>query len=223
MTCMQCKLPVATRVDDCSLWQAVWLDPGAVHHVPGDASLPQTADWEALREARPGIPPVEPPGRWNRLWEAAVASALARLLAVSAGTRVTVPDGLVADIFRRALDALLPPGPQDLALAMAGPGLPPITSDIALVPQHPQTGELWPLSGAADVVPLSWDVWAYLAFRRDRRPVAGAGAMPDAAIRDDPPPPIPYGLFRPDDAVFVATLARLPEVRQPWLRGSTTR
>ena len=55
--------------------------------------------------------PIEPPGLWNPLWEAAVAAALARLLAVSAGTRVAVPDGLVADTFRRALDALLPPGP----------------------------------------------------------------------------------------------------------------
>ena len=42
--------------------------------------------------------------------------------------------------------------------------------------------------------------------------------MPQDALRDDPPPLIPFGLFRPDGQVFAATLARLPAVRQPWLR-----
>jgi hypothetical protein len=145
----------------------------------------------------------------------AVAAALARVLPVSAGTRVTVPDGLVADTFRRSLDALLPPGAPAKTLALIGLGLPAIATDIALVPQHPQTGEQWALSGAADVVPLPWDVWAYLAFHHDRRPVPGAGTMPDDAHRDDPLPLIPFGLFRPDWAVFLHTLARRPEVRQP--------
>jgi hypothetical protein len=77
------------------------------------------------------------------VWAAAVAAALARLLAVSAGTRMTVPDRLVADTFRLALDTLLPPGPPAKTLALAGPGLPVIGADIALVPQHPQTGEHW--------------------------------------------------------------------------------
>jgi hypothetical protein len=154
-----------------------------------------------------------------------VAAALARLLAVSAGTRITVPDGIVADTFRRALDVLLPSG-QAVAsgqpartLAPAGPGLPATTADIALVPEHPQTGESWAPSGATAAVRLSWDVWAYVALHRDRRPVPGAGTMPDDAHRDDPPPATPYGRFRPDSDVFLATLARLPEVRQPWLRG----
>lgn len=218
LACAQCGRPVATRIDDCGLWQAVWLDPTAVHRVAGDDSARRTVDWEILRAGRPGIPPVEPPGRWSPIWEAAVAQALARLLAVSEGARVAVPDGIVADTFRRALDVLLPARPPAKTLALAGPGLPAITDDISLVPRHPQTGEQWAPPGASDVVPLAWDVWTYLAFHRDRRPVPGAGAMPDDAHRDDRPPLTPFGLFRPDSAVFLSTLARLPEVRRPWLR-----
>ncbi|MET8121284.1 hypothetical protein [Micromonospora sp. NPDC005189] len=56
-------------------------------------------------------------------------------------------------------------------------------------------------------------------YRHDRRPVPGAGPMPADARRDDPPPLMPAGLFRPDVAVFLCTLARLREVRQPWLRA----
>jgi hypothetical protein len=216
LACTRCGRPVATRIDDCGLWQAVWLDPRAVYGV-GDAPQRQPFGWEALREQRPGIPPVEPCGWWNPLWQAAVAAALAHLLAVSAGTRVTVPDGLVADTFRRGLDALLPPGPPVKTLALVGPGLPAITADIALVPRHPQTGEPWTPSRAADPVPLACDIWMYLALHHDRRPVPGAGTMPDDAGRDAPPL-IPSHLFRPDWSVFLATLARLPEVRQPWLR-----
>ena len=56
--------------------------------------------------------------------------------------------------------------------------------------------------------------WTYLAFHHERRPVPGAGAIPD----DDLPPLLPNQPFRPDSGVFQTTLARLPEVRQPWLR-----
>lgn len=144
------------------------------------------------------MPPVEPPGTWNPLWEAAVGAALARVLAASAGARVAVPDGPVADTFRRAVDALLPPGPPARTLGLAGPGLPAVTTDIALVPQHPQTGEHWALPGAAGPVPLPWGVWSHPAFHRDRRPVPGAGSVPEAAHRDDPLTPLPFGQFRLD-------------------------
>ncbi|WP_346110046.1 hypothetical protein [Nonomuraea maheshkhaliensis] len=33
------------------------------------------------------------------------------------------------------------------------------TAEIALVPRHPQTGEVWPGGGAGAVVPLAADVW----------------------------------------------------------------
>ena len=117
---------------------------------------------------------------------------------------MTVPDGLVAVTFRRALDALLPPGPPARTLALAGPGLPGAAADIVLVPQHPHTGEHWLPFGAAEVVPLAWDIWVYLAF--------------GATIGDDPPPMAPGEPFRPDWGVFRSALARLPEVRRPWLR-----
>lgn len=100
---------------------------------------------------------------------------------------------------------------------MAGPGLSVAVTDIALVPRHPQTDEVWPI-GARAVVPLAADVWMNLAFHDDRRLVPAAGGMPDGVRRDDPPPLLPLTPFRPDWQMFLSTLARLPEVRRPWLR-----
>jgi len=212
MACARCGRPVATCIDDCSFWQAVWLDPREIERIADDAGPRPVAGWEALRAARPGRPPVEPSGSWDPLWAAAVAAALARLLAASGGAPVTVADGLVAGTFRGALDALLPWGTLAKTLALAGPGLADVATDIVLVPQHPQTGEHWRPSGTppadgpglgrdtAEGVLVAWDVWVCLAF--------GDGWTPL----------LPPGPFRPDWGVFRSTLARLPEVRQPWLR-----
>jgi hypothetical protein len=193
MACGRCGRAVATCIDDCAYWQAVWLDPREIHRVADDAGPRPVTGWEALRAERPGVPPVEASGSWDPLWAAAVAAALARLLAVSGGAPVSVPDGVVAGAFRQALNALLPWGTLARTLALAGPGLPDTAADILLVPEHPHTGEHWPASGA---VPVAWDVWVYLAYGDDPRP---AGAL------------------RPDWGVFRSVLARLPEVRQPWL------
>lgn len=216
--CAGCGRTVATRIDDCSYWQAVWLDPQAVRHLTDDGPARGVLDWEALRDEQSPTPPIEPPEGWSPLWTAAVAVALARLLAVSAGTRVVVPDGPVATAFAWALGTLLPPGPPRRHLALAGPGLPATTADIVLVPQHPQTGEVWP-SGAEATVPLAAGVWMYMAFSQERRLVPSTGAMPDQVRRDDLPPLLPRSPFRPDWGVFLSTLARLPEVRRPWLRA----
>jgi hypothetical protein len=216
LACAQCGHPVATRVDDCSLWQVVWLDPRAVRPRPGGGPARPLIAWEALQQ-QSRTPPVQPCGAWSPVWEAAVAVALARLLAASAGARVAVPGGLVADTFGRALDALLPAGPPAATLTLAGPGLPDAGADIALVPRHPQTGRTWP-SRAGAAVPLAAEVWAYLAFQHDRRPVPGGG-MPEQARRDDPLPLLPRELFRPDWEVLLHALARLPQVRRPWLRA----
>ena len=216
LACARCGRPVATRIDDCSLWQAVWLDPRAVYRITTEDEPPEVLSWAALP---PGIPPIEQPGWWSPIWQAAVAVTLARLLAVSGGRRVAVADGPVADAFRRSLDGLLPAEAPARTLALAGPGLPAGPADIALVPQHPQSGQWWPAPEAADTVPLAFGVWAYLAFHRDRRPVPGAGAVPDDVRRDDPPPLQPYGSFQPNRRLFLTTLARLPEVRRPWLRA----
>lgn len=110
LACARCGQAVATRIDDCSYWQVVWLDPRAVRRLPDDGPAPEVADWDALVEREQGTPPVEPNGRWSPWWEAAVGAALAHLLVASEGGPVAVPDGVLADTFGRALGALLPSG-----------------------------------------------------------------------------------------------------------------
>ncbi|MEU7835265.1 hypothetical protein [Nonomuraea sp. NPDC049129] len=218
LACVECGRAVATRIDDCGFWQVVWLDPSAVRPVCVDGPACTVVGWEALRTAYPATPPVEQPGWWSPRWEAAVAVALAHLLALSGGQRIAVPDGPVAEAFRKALDTLLPAGPSARNLVLAGPGLSGVTADIALVPRHPQSGEVWPC-GAGAVVPLAADVWTYMAFNDDRRLTLAAAGMPDIVRRDDPPPRLPWRPFRPDVGVFLHTLARLPAARESWLRA----
>ncbi|WP_280724784.1 hypothetical protein [Kitasatospora sp. MAA4] len=221
LACANCGQAVATRIDDCSYWQAVRLAPDAVRRLPTADPARRTVTWEALAEERQGTPPVEPPGVWSPWWEAAVGSALAHLLVASAGAPVAVPDGLAANTFGRVLDALLPQGLPAKRVALAGPGLPAPDPalDIALVPQHPQTGRAWQPSGTAVAVPLAADVWMHLAFHNERSLVPVTGGTPEGVLRDDPLPMHPWRLFRPDSGVFLHTLARVPAVRQPWLRG----
>ncbi|MFK4069121.1 hypothetical protein [Streptomyces sp. NPDC029674] len=219
LACACCGSAVATRIDDCSYWQAVWLTPGAVRRVPDDGPEHAMTDWEALAEQHQGAPPIESCGAWNARWEAAVGAALAHLLSVSAGARVALPDGVMEETFGRALDALLPPGPTRRRVVLAGPGLPPADEDIALVPRHPRTGEVWRPPGGTAAVPLEADVWLHMAFPCAQLPVPVTGGMPEGVFRDDPLPPYPWRLFRPDREVFLSTLARLPAVREPWLRG----
>ncbi|WP_245689287.1 hypothetical protein [Streptomyces chattanoogensis] len=105
-------------------------------------------------------------------------------------------------------------------VALAGPGLPAPNPapDILLVPCHPRTGKAWQPPGTTATVPLSAEVWTHLAFHREPLPVPATGGLPDGVLRDDPLPMHPRGLFRPDRELFLDTLARLPAVRQPWLR-----
>ncbi|OPG05368.1 hypothetical protein B1L11_35465 [Microbispora sp. GKU 823] len=218
LACEQCGREVATRVDDCSYWHVVWLDPRAVRAVGVAGPERRVLAWGELRDEEAEIPAIEPIGAWSPVWEAAVAAALARLLVASGGARVAVPAGAVADVFRPVLDVLLPPGPPMRSLSLAGPGLPAATSDIVLVPRHPQTGEAWPY-GAGVPVPLSAEVWTYLASHDDRRLIAVSRGRAGDACRDALPPLLPFRPFRPDWDVFLDTLARLPEVREPWLRA----
>ncbi|GAB2871683.1 hypothetical protein GCM10027074_44140 [Streptomyces deserti] len=221
LACARCGRVVATRIDDCSYWQAVWLVPDAVRRLPVEGPVRRTVPWEALAREWEGTPPVDQSGAWNPRWETTAGAALAHLLAASGGTPVALPDGLLADTLGRALDALLPPGPPAKRAALAGPDLPTPDPDpdIALVPRHPQTGRTWQPAGAAATVPLAADVWLHLAFGHDRLPVPVTGGLPDGVLRDDPPPPYPRWPFQPVSGLFLATLARLPAVRQPWLRG----
>ncbi|MFF9179269.1 hypothetical protein [Streptomyces sp. NPDC014793] len=235
LACEACGLPVASRIDDCSLWQAVWLAPNAVHRLLIDDTDAATLSWEELLAEGKGIPPFEPIATWGSRfgsshywswspqWEAAAGRALAHLLAASEGRPVIVPDGLIEEVFQRALDAMLPAGPPERRAVLAGPGRPAPDADVGilLVPVHPQTGETWIPAGPATSayrVPLPFGVWRWLAFPDPYLPVPASGGMPDDVLRDDPLPARPHHLFRADPGAFQHTLVRLPAVRSPWLR-----
>jgi hypothetical protein len=222
LACARCGRPVATRIDDCSFWQAVWLAPDAVRRLPTGNPVAPPVSWDALA-AEPGTPPVEPPGGWSARWEAAAGAALAHLLAASGGRRVVLADSLNPYFLGRGLDALLPPGPPDKRAALAGPGLPDSAPDIALVPVHPVTGAAWQPPDGAEVVPLAAEVWSYLAFPYEEFPLPATGGLPAGFFQDYPRPLHPTFPFRPDNEVFLHTLSRLPAVRAPWLRQIHTR
>ncbi|NUT41357.1 MAG: hypothetical protein HOV86_15355 [Thermoactinospora sp.] len=216
LACLRCGTPVAVRIDDCGRWQSIWLHPPAVRTVPGP-ERPITA-WDDLA---PGTPPVYPSGAWNPIWAAAIAETLAHILALSDGAALTLPHGLLTDTLRIALDALIPHKPpattSPRTLALAGPGLLATPATIAVVPRHPQTGHLWSPGDATQVVPLAAEVWTYLAHPHDRIPAPVVGALPDDGGYTRAR--LPYFRFEPDADVFLATLARLPQLRQPWLRA----
>ncbi|MET8646160.1 hypothetical protein ABZX69_26545 [Streptomyces sp. NPDC004074] len=235
MVCEACDLPVATRVDDCSLWQAVRLSSDAVHRVPVDGIHAAPLSWAELAQKGEKTPPFEPiapwGGRsgsnhswsWSPRWEAAAGHALAHLLVASQGQPVKVPGGLTTDVFQRALDALLPAGPPKRRAVLAGPGQPSPDADvdILLVPVHPQTGRTWTPAGptaSAYPVPLPLGVWLWLVSPQPYLPVPASGRIPHDVLRDDPLPPLPNYLFRADRKTFQHTLVRLPAVRSPWLR-----
>ncbi|MGW3040291.1 hypothetical protein ACWC9T_09625 [Kitasatospora sp. NPDC001159] len=212
LACERCGRTVGARIDDCYHWQAVWLHPGAVRRlpVPGPAR-PAGDGWTVAP-----LPPVEPDGWWSDRWSAAVAVALAEVLAASGGRPVAVPDGLLAETFGRTLDRLLPADGPARTLGLAGPGLTPDPApDIALVPRHPWTGATWQPADGTVPAALDAEVWAYLAVP----PLRPTTRLPAGEERDDPLPLRPYRLFEPDRYLLLHRLARLPAVRQPWLRA----
>lgn len=81
-----------------------------------------------------------------------------------------VPSGLTADVFQRALEALLPAGIPKRHAVLVGPGQPSPDPgvDILLVPVRPQTGTTW--------TPTSPTASAYLVPTLPRR------ATPDHPI-----------------------------------------
>ncbi|MEV7416314.1 hypothetical protein [Streptomyces sp. NPDC089919] len=239
LACEGCGLPVASRIDDCSLWQAVWLAPDAVRRVPVGGADPVPLSWAEVLDEGKDLAPFEPVAMWGARrgvehfwswsprWEPAAGRALAHLLAASEGRPVAVPDGLSGQVFQRALDAMLPAGAPPLRAVPAGPGrpVPAAGADILLVPTHPQTGEMWRpegAGGAAPRVPLPFGMWLRLAFPRSHLPVPASGGLPAGVLRDDPPAPRP-GRFRADENAFQRTLVRLPVVRSPWVREALDR
>ncbi|MET9499724.1 hypothetical protein [Streptomyces sp. NPDC006552] len=235
MACEVCDLPVATRVDDCSLWQAVRLSSDAVRRVPVEGIDAAPLSWAELAEKGERTPPFEPiatwGGRlgsnhywsWSPQWEAAAGQALAHLLVASQGQPVKVPEGLTADVFQRALDALLSAGPPKRRAVLAGPGQPSPDAgvNILLVPVHPQTGRTWTsasTTASAYRVPLPLGVWLWLVSPQPYLPVPASGRIPRDVLRDNPLPLLPNYLFRADRGTFEHTLVRLPAIRSPWLR-----
>jgi hypothetical protein len=217
MVCVTCGAPVAIRIDDCGLRQATWLSPLTTHILEDGPGPHPILDWMDLIDQRPAIPPSQPDGTWHPMWKAAAASALAHMLAASEGFPVVIPDHQVAEVFRPALDHLVGAGSpgQERTLVLAGPGIPDAAGDLALVPQHPQTGELWPVTLPMKLVPLAWDAWRHLAFHRAPKPVVRSVPIPPDAL----PPLLPGHRFEPDRQIFLDVLARLPQVKQPRLRA----
>ncbi|MGW1467593.1 hypothetical protein ACWCPT_24990 [Streptomyces sp. NPDC002308] len=125
----------------------------------------------------------------------------------------------VAALLGPALGVLLPAGKRAKRLDLAGPGYGEPAAELVLVPIHPQTGDMWPPRTGAVPVPVDPALWAELAFppRRTRLPVVGG--LLAGVERDDPLPPHPWYPFRPSREAFRRTLARLPAVREPWLRA----
>jgi len=201
MACAGCGLAVAALVDDCGLWQAVWLVPDAVRAV-ACAEPDPVVDWH-----RPSWD-----GCWSWRWEAALAVTLAHLVVASAGAPLSVAGERLADTFSRALGEMLPREGRPRTVALSGPGLPETGADIAVTPRHPRTGELW-LPGA---VPMAADVWTHMAFHNQRLMLPATGVLPEGVLRDEAPPTRPWTRWF-DQTVFFTELDRM-SVDEPWLR-----
>ncbi|WP_234435543.1 hypothetical protein [Streptomyces sp. NRRL F-2747] len=225
LACEGCGRAVATRIDDCGSWQAVWLEPDAVHRLPSGLPAAAPPDWDDLARDPRRVPPLEEDGWWSPRWEAAVGVALAHLVVACERRPVVLPAGPVAELLSGAVASVLPAAvpagaPAGLparTLGLAGPGIPvPRTApDILLVPRHPLTGEPWrPPSGAPAVVPLDTGVWAYLAHPAETSPIPATGTLPAGVLRDDyPVRHRPKWRLEIHRRAFADTLARLTAVR----------
>ncbi len=213
LACGRCGSAVGTRVDDCGLWQAVWLEPDAVRRVPLDDGSDPAPEVRAR-------PPIEPCGGWDGRWVAAVAVALAHLVVAAEGDPVTFPaGGLLAETFARGAERVLP-GPVRKSVGLAGPGVPVAGDDIVLVPRDPVTGEPWRPEAEVPVAPLSAEVLAHLTEPPETSPLPASGTLPPGVLRDDYPlPPLPGYFFEPDRRIFLSALARHPAVRRPRIRA----
>jgi hypothetical protein len=210
LACLGCGLPVGTRIDDCGHWQEVRLLPQAVVRLPGPPERPVLA-WREL-PANGAL--------WHGLSEyrdIPAGVALAHAVVASGGRSVTVAPGPAAELFGWALARLLPAGADPLRLDVAGPGCGEPDADLLLVPVHPQTGQVWQPRGGAVGVPVEAGLWAELAFPSQRTRLPVVGGLPAGVERDDPLPPRAPWAFVPSAAAFRRTLARVPQVREPWL------
>ena len=212
LCCLGCGLPVGSRIDDCGEWQVVRLLPQLVVRLPGPPERP-VMDWAEL--------PADG-ALWHGLSEyrdIPAGVALAHVVVAAGGGPVEVAPGPVAGLLGRAVAALLPSGEGAKRLDLAGPGLGEPAAGLVLVPVHPQTGDVWQPSGGAVAVPVEAALWAELAFAPPLTRLPVVGGLPAGVERDDPLPPHPRSPSRPSIGAFRYTLARMPSVREPWLRA----
>ncbi|MEU8777059.1 hypothetical protein [Streptomyces sp. NPDC048606] len=222
LACEACGLAVATRMDDCGLWQGVWLEPDAVVRRPSGLPAGPPPDWDDLARPEHRVAPVELDGGWSRRWEAAFGVALAHLAVATEGRPVTLPVGPVAELFGHAVDRCLPPGSGAArSVELCGPGIPTPRPrpDVLLVPRHPLTGEPWrPPGDEGPVVPLDSGVWAYLVHPGETSPRPATGVLPEGVLRDDYAlTELPWWPLAPHPDAFTGTLVGLPAIRGPRL------
>ncbi|MFJ9693806.1 hypothetical protein [Kitasatospora sp. NPDC101183] len=213
LACLGCGEPVATRVDDCGHWQVVALEAAAVVRLPAPPERP-VLGWAELLAGG---------ALWHRLGEyedIPAGVALAHVVAASGGAPVEAAPGPVARLLGAALGALLPVGGEGARrLDLAGPGYGEPEADLLLVPVHPQTGAAWQPHTGAVPVPMDASLWAELAFPPHRTRLPAVGGLPEGVERDDPLPPHTWRPCRPSGEAFRYALARMPAVREPWLRA----
>ncbi|MDX3588720.1 hypothetical protein [Streptomyces europaeiscabiei] len=212
LACLDCGLPVGSRIDDCGQWQAVRLLPHTVVRLPGPPERP-VMDWAEL----PADGALR--HRLSEYRDIPAGVALAHVVAAAEGQPVDAAPGAVAELLGPALTVLLPTGEHAKRLALAGPGIGEPAADLVLVPVHPQTGQTWQPNSGAVPVPVEATLWAELAFPPHRTRLPAAGRLPAGVERDDPLPPHPQSRFRPSRDAFRHTLARIPAVREPWLQA----
>ncbi len=189
MACEACGLPVASRIDDCSLWQAVWLAPNAVRRFAVDNANAAPLSGAELMADGKGTPPFE-------LIAEVVQRALDALLPAGppAGRALLAGPGR-------------PPPPRT-----------PTSSSLPAHPQTGETWTPTNPATPAYLVPLPFGVWLWLAFLEPYLPIPAAGGMPNGFLRDDPPAPRTPHLFRAGPGTFQHALVRLPAVHSRWLR-----
>ncbi|WP_234016799.1 hypothetical protein [Streptomyces sp. LaPpAH-108] len=213
LACLDCDLPVGTRLDECGCWQVVQLVPEAVVRLPGPPERP-VMDWPEL---------LATDALWHRLStfrDIPAGVALAHVVVAADGAPIEAAPGPVADLLGRALGKLLPTGKAAAKrLELAGPGHGEPPADLVLVPIHPQTGAVWQPHSGAVPVPMDAALWAELAFPPHRTRLPAVGGLPSGTERDDPLPPHPSYPFQPSPYAFRNTLARMPTAGEPWLRA----
>lgn len=200
LLCAACEAPVGFRRDDCGFWQEDVALPGALRRL---RSEPVTA------AAEPDLaePPMNMEGGWSPIWEAAFGAALAHLLAMSGGTRLVVADPRLTTYLADSLAAFSPADGPIADVVLAGPSLPTTATGLALAPVDPRTGRVWGDGHA----PLAGAVWKQVSEPNTRK------QPPRVEGWHEPEPDLPTRRFTPDRDVFLHVLARLPQVREPWL------